>query len=61
MTQFLELPELVYQNGMPEMQVRGCRIKTGLYTKSPAFLESLNQFGFNQDLLGTTPDQPEIF
>jgi hypothetical protein len=61
MAQFLELPELVYQNGMPEMQVRGRGIKTGLYTKSPAILQSLNQLGFNEDLLGATPDQPEIF
>jgi hypothetical protein len=60
MTKVLELPEFVYKDGMPKVQVGCGGIKSGLDTKSTAFLESVNQLSLYQDFLGAAPYQLEI-
>lgn len=56
-TEFLKMPELVDQNRMTEMQVWRCRIKPRLDPERLTSLESLNEFRFDEQLLGPALDQ----
>ena len=51
MTQILKMPQLVDEDGMPEMEIRRGRIETGLNPQRAAILQALHQLGFNQEFI----------
>jgi len=61
MTKVLTVPELVDQYGMPEMQIRRCRIKTRLDPERSAGFQPFKKFGFNQQFFCPALDLLEFF
>ena len=60
MTEFLEMPQLVDQHRVPEVQVGRRRIEAGLDPKRPSRLDLFGQFGLNQQFVGTALDQRHL-
>ena len=56
MAQILEMPQLVDQDGMTEMEVRRGRIETGLDPQWAATLQSFDQLGFQQEFIAPPLD-----
>lgn len=52
----LELPQLIDQHGVSQMEVGCCGVKTGLYAQRLATLKLLHQSIFHKYLIGTSPD-----
>ena len=61
MPESLELPHLVEQHGMAEMQIGRGRIETGLDAQAPAALQTLREFGFEQNFVRTAPQERQCF
>jgi hypothetical protein len=58
--EILEVPQLVDQHGMPEMQVRCGRIEAGLDAQGPAGLQLFDEFGLDQQFVGAALDQRQL-
>ena len=61
MAKILEVPELVDQHRVPEMQIRSRWIKAGLDPQRPAALQLVNQFRLDQQFFRPALDQLQVF
>src|SRR3990167_8475156 len=52
--------QLINEHGVPEVQIRRRRIKTGLNTQRLTELELFNQLSVNQNLFRATLDQRQL-
>jgi hypothetical protein len=59
--EILELPHLVYQNRMPDMQVGRRRIETGLYDEAAFLLQFLFESALRQYFVGASGKLVQLF
>ena len=59
MPELLELPHLVEQHGVPEMQVRRRRIETRLYAQRPAGSDACGEILFEENFLNAATELSE--
>ena len=56
MTKVLKVAQLIDQDGVPEVNIRRCRIEPRLDAQWTASLQAFDQFGFNQELVAPPLD-----
>ena len=61
MPEILEMPQLVDQHGMTEVQVGSGRVKTSLDPQRTPCFQLFRQFGFDQEFIRTAFDDCQTF
>jgi len=56
MAEFLKLAQLINEYGMAKMQIRRGRIEARLDSQGAALLQTLDEFGFDENLFRAAPD-----